>query len=62
MRNISTFFYLVDTITLPSESLLFENKLQPAADELLSVFFDYIEVDPGPDMVMRTIERMIDTD
>lgn len=60
MRKISTLFYLVDDTTLPSDIILFEDVDQLTTDELINSFFEFIEVDPGSDLVTRIFERLED--
>lgn len=60
MRKISTLIYLVDDTTLPSESILYESVEQSTTDELLNSIFEFIEIDPGSELITRILEHLDD--
>jgi hypothetical protein len=58
MRKISTLIYLVDDTTIPLESILYESVEQPTTNELLNSIFEFIEVDPGSELITRILEHL----
>jgi len=60
MRKISTLFYLLDDTTLASGPILYESIEQSKTDELLNSIFEFIEVDPGSELVTGILEHLDD--
>ena len=58
MVRTSTLFYLVDDINLPSDMILTPYHDNSLKDEHYSVFLNLLEVDPGEDLVSRTMEKL----
>ncbi len=57
MTGTSTLFYLVDDLNNPSDILLNPYQENLLKDEYFTTFLNLLEVDPGEDLVMRTLER-----
>lgn len=58
MREISTLFYLVDNMNLPSDTFLNPYQDNQLKDEFYSWFLNLLEIDPGEDLVTRIMERI----
>lgn len=58
MTGTSTLFYLVDDMNIPSDILLTPYQESLLKDEYCTTFLNLLEVDPGDDLVMRTMERL----
>lgn len=58
MVGTSTLFYLVDDLNLPSDMILTPNEENLLKDEYYSCFLNLLEVDPGEDLVSRTMEKL----
>lgn len=61
MTGTSTLFYLVDDINIPSDMLLTPYQENLLKDEYYTAFLSLLEVDPGDDLVMKTMERLEET-
>lgn len=57
MVKNSTLFYLLDDFSKPSEMLISPYYEQPSTDDLLSLYLDMAEYDPGEALVMKTMQR-----
>jgi hypothetical protein len=58
MVENSTLFYLVDDFNLPSDMILNPLNETKLPEEHWSFFLDMLEIDPGHDLVQKTMERM----
>jgi hypothetical protein len=58
MTGTSTLFYLVDDINNPSDMLLTPYQEHILKDEHFTSFLNLLEVDPGDDLVLKTLERL----
>jgi|GEM_PF-2701137 len=61
MTGTSTLFYLVDDINIPSDMLLTPYQENLLKDEYFTAFLNLLEVDPGDDLVLKTMERLEET-
>ena len=58
MTGTSTLFYLVDDLNIPSDMLLTPFEETIPEDEQITAFLNLLEVDPGVDLVIKTMERL----
>jgi hypothetical protein len=58
MAEISTLVYLVDDLNLPSDMILTPNFESYLQEDFNPLFLDLLEIDPGEDLVVRTLERL----
>ncbi|MEX0987284.1 MAG: hypothetical protein WD052_07380 [Bacteroidales bacterium] len=58
MVEISTLYYLVDDLNLPSDMILTQSQIHLQDEELFYNFLDLLEVDPGENLVKRTMEML----
>ncbi len=58
MVEISTLFYLVDDFNLPSDMILTPNNETILEDEYYTFFLNFLEIDPGEELVAKTLERL----
>lgn len=58
MTGTSTLFYLVDDLNIPSDMLLNPYQENLLKDEYYTAFLNLLEVDPGEDLVLKTLERI----
>lgn len=58
MTGTSTLFYLVDDLNAPSDMLLTLYQENLLEGEYYTTFLNILEIDPGEDLVMKTLERL----
>ena len=58
MNKTSTLFYLVDDFSIPGVSLCTKNGCNLFRNDFLESIFGACEVDPGSDLVKRTLTRV----
>ncbi len=58
MTGTSTLIYLVDDLNKPSGMLLTPYQENILKDEHYTAFLNLLEVDPGVDLVKKTMERL----
>lgn len=58
MVKTSTLIYLVDDFNIPSDMILTPGLDKPLADEKYSQFLNILEIDPGEELVKRTLKLL----
>lgn len=58
MVNISTLLYLVDDFNEHSDIAIFNVQKLLQLEKQISKILDRVEIDPGEDLVYRTLERV----
>ena len=58
MVKTSTFIYLMDDLNTPADMILTTDQDPILHDEIYASFLNMLEVDPGEDLVVRTLEKL----